>query len=186
MVRSLLDPYEAFPFIPSGVVGAILDGRSEEGISLNGTVKATEHELYAKLNEGFTRKEHTECWLWEKGTTSGYGFFRYKGKVARAHIVAYELKWGKLHHGEYVKQTCGNKTCVNPEHLIAAARGEELEKVKNFGEKNGQAKATADEVIALRQAYQRGVPIKKLAEDFSIPFSTVKKIVRYQSWKHLP
>lgn len=58
------------------------------------------------------------CWVFTaKQNGSGYGFFWYNGKGRLAHRVSYEIyvepipKDGVIHH------RCGNRLCVNPEHL---------------------------------------------------------------------
>lgn len=61
-----------------------------------------------------------ECWLWkQKPTATGYGCLSMgKGKrPAYAHRVAWELAYGPVPEGLFVKQRCSNRLCCNPAHL---------------------------------------------------------------------
>jgi hypothetical protein len=64
------------------------------------------------------------CWLWTGSADhSGRGMFKVgrnaQGKADNryAHRMAYELTYGQLDKGRYLKQICGNLMCCNPEHL---------------------------------------------------------------------
>ena len=60
------------------------------------------------------------CWAWTGATNGGYGFVY--GDIDRtAHRIAYELTRNipATRYSFTIKQTCGNKLCVNPDHLVA-------------------------------------------------------------------
>lgn len=65
----------------------------------------------------------TYCLLWTGDKTRGYGRVRIGSRTdgtrrrARAHRVCYEMMVGPIPHGANVTQKCGNKACVNHEHL---------------------------------------------------------------------
>lgn len=58
------------------------------------------------------------CWLWTAtcGTT-GYGKFKFRGRVVRAHRHAYELLRAEIPHGLVLDHLCRERACVNPWHL---------------------------------------------------------------------
>ena len=67
---------------------------------------------------GKVRKTDT-CWIWEGGLDHdlGYGYAYLHGKRIYAHRAAYILTHGEIGRRDFVEQTCGNKLCVNPDHL---------------------------------------------------------------------
>ena len=60
------------------------------------------------------------CWNWT-GTKNpdGTGRFHSLGHRLFAHRVSYMLETGRSTTDIRVTQTCGNKACVNPAHLVA-------------------------------------------------------------------
>lgn len=60
------------------------------------------------------------CWQWTAGKlASGFGSYRVStGLAVVAHRYSYELAFGPVPDGKFVAQTCGNKLCVAPHHLV--------------------------------------------------------------------
>jgi HNH endonuclease len=125
----------------------------------------------------------TGCWVWQKSLTpTGYPRVCVNnGPNRRAHRVYFEMHKGPVPSGCEVHHTCGNRLCVNPEHLEALTGQEHRARhgksshlgVYWVGEKNcwkvrvkrqgvrsylpGQFKTEADAVAALERAggYER-------------------------------
>lgn len=58
------------------------------------------------------------CWEWAAARNEdGYGYFNYRGKIRKAHRVAYELMRGEIPIGLDLDHRCRNHGCVNPSHL---------------------------------------------------------------------
>lgn len=75
------------------------------------------------------------CWFWQAGLSQRvpgwfYGQFTYTVDGVKrnraAHRLAYEWTIGPIPEGHHLHHTCGNTTCVNPEHLEPVTPGEHL------------------------------------------------------------
>lgn len=67
---------------------------------------------------GYAIDSLTGCWIWQRSTSlQGYGQVWYNGKLHRAHRVFYELHRGSIPKGLQIDHKCGNRLCVNPDHL---------------------------------------------------------------------
>lgn len=77
--------------------------------------------FWSKVNKTDT------CWLWTACITpNGYGLFKYKGKVERAHRIAYQVDKGDIPKGLVIDHLCRIKHCVNPDHLEAVTQRENV------------------------------------------------------------
>ncbi len=65
-----------------------------------------------------------QCWVWDRGKTSGYGIMWAGGKPYRVHRVVYEEIIGPIPAGLEIDHLCRNRACYNPEHLEAVTRRE--------------------------------------------------------------
>lgn len=63
------------------------------------------------------------CWLWDTKGYAGYGSFWMGGRCERAHRVSYQLHIGRIPFGMVVIQSCKNRLCINPDHLILTKKG---------------------------------------------------------------
>lgn len=147
-------------------------------------------------NESFwSRLTHQAngCWEWAGPKDSrGYGHLAWNGKNARAHRVAYELQHGEIprgsgHHGTVIMHLCDNKLCCNPEHLKPGTHADNMADMKakgrrkrvNSGERNGRAKLTPEQVIAIR-ADKRGK--RTIAKDYGISPAQAQRVRLGKQW----
>lgn len=60
-------------------------------------------------------------------TSGGYAMVRtVGGRFALAHRVAYEEQYGPIPDGMEIDHLCGNRDCVNPDHLEAVSHTENM------------------------------------------------------------
>lgn len=74
------------------------------------------------------------CWNWvaaNRGKT-GYGCFKFKGKVYDSHRFVWFLTYG-VFSTEWILHHCDNRKCVRPEHLY---EGTPKENVRDMWERN--------------------------------------------------
>lgn len=69
---------------------------------------------------GYAIDPTTGCWIWQRSTSlNGYGQLWHEGRIQRAHRVFYQLYVGPIPDGYQVDHKCGQRLCVNPDHLQA-------------------------------------------------------------------
>lgn len=79
-------------------------------------VKINNGLFFEKCNKGSSDES---CWIWKYSKNKqGYGVAKYNGKNMLAHRVSYMLCYGSIENLR-IYQSCGNKDCINPSHLMA-------------------------------------------------------------------
>lgn len=141
-------------------------------------------------------KNTDDCWLW-KGARKpgGYGNIRINKKYLIAHRVAYMLLNGKIPGRLLVCHTCDTPPCCNPAHLFLGTTKTNATDMVNkkrwrggppCGERNQNAVLTESEVKQIRKKYlENGVDFISLAEEHSVDKSTIGRIVRRETWRHI-
>ncbi|MDP7703248.1 HNH endonuclease signature motif containing protein [Mycobacterium sp. TY815] len=82
-----------------------------------------QRDLIAKKSQ----PDDNGCWIWTGFLCSGYPHMNVAGRVVGAHRVSWVLHHNKeIPEGYEVDHVCKNNLCVNPEHLEAVTRRENL------------------------------------------------------------
>ena len=69
----------------------------------------------------------TDCILWDKSyRENGYGQTFFQGKVTKAHRAAWIKANGEIPEGMVIDHMCGNRGCVNVEHLRVITQRENI------------------------------------------------------------
>lgn len=142
------------------------------------------------------------CWLWTAAIlATGYGGFKYRGKMVKAHRVAYELTLGPLgsllacHH-------CDNPPCVNPAHLFAGTHADNAAdrnrkgrqstgnrvtyERRPRGARHPDAILTEAQVAQIRVELVQGASYAALAERYGVVKGNIAHIAKNVTWKHVP
>lgn len=167
--------------------------------------------LLARLLYRSEKNAATGCWEWNGyRDAKGYGFIfteKINGRAEneRVHRVSYQLHRGEIPDGFCVCHKCDNPACWNPFHLFLEtiagnnadrdAKGRQRsrsgdgngsrthpERLRR-GESHPMAKLTLSDVRLIRLLRERGVSVLKLAAQFSVGKSTVKRVVNRKNWK---
>lgn len=150
-----------------------------------------------RLIAGEVTPDDGGCILWPGAKTDkGYGHVTRGGRnILAAHLVlegrGFPRPSPKHDAAHAPHEVCGNRDCVNPDHLRWATRQENMDdRVPDgtlpVGERHGRAKLTADDVRDIRRMYAAGgVTYRDLGERFGVTESMVGRIVRGQAWTHV-
>jgi hypothetical protein len=151
--------------------------------------------LARRLANGVGAAPSGGCWEWVRSRNNhGYGTLTVNGRRAYAHRLAYELAGRSLADGQHVLHSCDNPACINPEHLSAGSRSDNMQdaarkgrlrtpKVSKSGEENPAAKLNPVTVRSIRRLLAKGWTQDDIAERHEISQSQVSNIARGRHWK---
>lgn len=131
------------------------------------------------------------CMIWT-GTLDddGYGVFKARGKMLKAHRVSLILATGE-NKDLLVAHSCRNRNCVAPAHLEwKTFKGNTEDRRRDgtllLGERNPMTKFNPEDIVAIRSAYETGkLNQPELAEKYGVGQNTISRIVRREVWKEV-
>lgn len=142
----------------------------------------------AKVNREPGHGPDGDCHAWTGTTTRGYGMIWHDGRMHLAHRIAWLLRTGTW-PTDKVLHTCDFPPCVRFDHLFEGTQADNVADCVAKGrarggclrgERNGQAKLTAEQVAVIRADTGTG---RALAARFRVSEATVSMIRSGQSWR---
>lgn len=136
--------------------------------------------------------EKSGCWLWMAGVDGrGYGHFKLKGRMVKAHHVTHFLETGEWIKKPYeLHHKCGVRHCCNPQHLKITRHQPHMSFHGRAGSWSGKRNANlkhSDETAFMIKLLHRllGVSPASLAADFDIPERTAYHLASEKGRRHL-
>jgi len=153
-------------------------------------------EDYIPQNYNFRKIKYkinnNNCWICisHKTGTHGYPRARRNGVVEKLHRYICKLEIGRIPEDKLVLHKCGNKKCINPEHLKIGTHKENGQDAirlneRACGEEIGSSKLTKKEVIKIKKLIKKGETLTKIAEEFGVSQSNISLIKNNKRWKHI-
>lgn len=126
-------------------------------------------DWYSKMDNG--------CWDCTLAPTKGGYCQKWNnGKLIPAHKFSYEQHKGRIPSGMEIDHLCKNVKCVNPEHLEAVTK---LENIR----RSNVAKLNIKEVSEIRNRYQYGENQTYLAKIYGVGQYQISRIINYKRWQ---
>lgn len=142
------------------------------------------------LSDLFKRTLENEngCLEWTAGKSKkGYGKLQVGSKHWRAHRLSYHLTNPNTDITQLdICHSCDNPSCINPNHLFAGTRQDNIADMVSKGrqakgEKIGRAKLTKEEVETIRR-FSTLYSQRKLGKMFNVHHKTIGRILCKKTW----
>ncbi len=142
-----------------------------------------------------------ECRIWLGDTwQDGYPKISYEGKHWRINRLIVTLRDGPIPPGVLVRHTCDRVLCIEEAHLISGSPAQNMQdKVTrnrqskgdahratlrpSRGEHHPRTKRTVADIEDIRNQRKYGVPLRILAEQYSMSISGIHHICTGRAWK---
>jgi hypothetical protein len=120
----------------------------------------------------------------------GYGKLGGSGGTFSTHRFAWELANGPVPDGLWVLHRCDNRLCCNPDHFFLGTVQDNMDDCcakerQARGSTQGSHKLSEELVATIRERYAGGETQTRLAGDFGVRQTTISRVVRGDSWKHV-
>ena len=134
-----------------------------------------------KITRNFGKlKEENDCWIWTGALGSGgYGKI-YDGKLYQAHRWFYEQIVGPIPHGKCLCHRCDIPKCVNPNHILVGDNHLNWQDAREKG--RVPRKLKEENIREIRHLHGLGWGQKRIAFKFGVCRTTVKEILKFESW----
>jgi hypothetical protein len=133
------------------------------------------------------------CWLWPQYLASnGYAHTRMLGEQITVHRLSWRVFRGNIPRGLVVCHRCDVRACCNPDHLFLGTHADNIADMiskgrhsPRRGEQNTLSKLTEDQAVTIIARAGAGEPLRSLALEYGVSYSTIYYVKTGRSWPHL-
>lgn len=132
-----------------------------------------------------------DCLSWPFSDNEGYYTVKIPGGYTKAHRLMCRLRHGEpADAAMFALHSCGNRSCVNPNHLRWGTPAENSEDARQhgtllIGESCAHSKLSNDAVLEIRERWNSGEPASSIANDFPVTAGTVWAVATGKIWRHV-
>jgi HNH endonuclease len=168
-----------------------------DGIKRNSLRPLTDKEFSKRFWERIDIKGRNDCWIWHGcivGSLSKYGGVSYKGRMTKAHRLAWQLTFKrKIPKGKLACHKCDNKLCCNPYHIFIGTQRDNMldmfrkgrgNRTPMRGDKNHRTKITKEQASEIKRLrYKMALPLSEISLRVKVSKTTVSSICSGRSWR---
>lgn len=162
----------------------------------------TEEERLERLKKSFEKHviRQEGCWDWKGSKTPfGYAVMSCRREIGpdRGHRASWLIYRGKIEKEMHVCHSCDNPICTNPDHLwlgthkqnnddkILKGRSNNAPPPTKKGSENGSSKLNEEQVREIKKMISQGRSCGKIAKEFDVSATTIKRIRNGENWAHV-
>ena len=136
-----------------------------------------------------------DCWEWKGAIMANrYPAIRYKGQNGSGRRAVFEMSGRKLFRRSFIVVTCGNESCLNPDHLKQLTQAEHMRQLAKHGVQGGLVRAaniakTKRKLLGkitmeqARQIRDSDETCKALAERYGMSAERISRIRKGTAWR---
>jgi hypothetical protein len=154
-------------------------------------INVTEQDVH-RFWQLVVRNGPDECWIYSGPTMNGYPTFKAEnGQIYQAHRLVFDIEYGEVPKGLFVRRRCNNKLCCNPSHLYPGHMGGESRRTGQLnGTKPGEPilkrthhHFTVEQVEDVRRRIAAGETQVSISKVFGCTPRCIHDIVAGKTWK---
>jgi hypothetical protein len=156
------------------------------------------HKLEDRLSRMVIVNPTTDCHEWQGAKFNGYGRLTVGSRVdgsrhqTTAHRASYVLHHGEVPEGHEICHKCDNPSCINPAHLFAGTRQDNVEDREakgrgnqNKGSKVRTSKLVEADIVQIKILRSNGESMRSIARIFKVHHKVIMEIIKGTAWKHV-
>jgi len=126
-----------------------------------------------------------DCWNWTAKTSlDNYGQFSYKGRVNKAHRIAWLLTHGSIPDNLCILHHCDNSLCCNPAHLFSGTHTENMRDMV-IKCRHSVQRLTPQQVKEIKIELSKGTIQRSLAKQYGVTYPTICHIKNGKCWSYI-
>ena len=149
-------------------------------------VRIPKHIMRLKIRSYSITDPCTGCWNWNKGMlTVGYGSAFDGEKNLAAHKASYEAFYGEIPRGvqhTLVLHKCGNRKCVNPEHLYLGTKKDNTYDALTNGAFKGRTILSKDQRLTIKSLFNEGFSMRDIAKMYNTNHPQISRVIKEKDY----